>query len=297
MSTLNHYRVFIAIVETGSIQQAALHLNYSSPAVSKQLSRLEENLQVQLFHRSHKKLSISEAGKKFYPKCKDILSAVSQAEDELLEEQDALSGDLSITVSRALCRSSLFDVIAQFTQKHQKINFNIRFSDHLEDLHNDDIDFAFRLGKLQDHSHMSAIPLIQTELRACATPNYISSHGEPDRPSNLGTAKLIGMSTTARSKALRKFLKREKFDQHSAAMHICNDIEGVYQSVRAGLGIGFLLDVSVKRELEEGSFVSIWSDRNLPKKRLYLLFKTNHWHTQKHRAFISHIKNSCLKYR
>ena len=59
MSKLTHYRIFVAIVETGSIHQAALNLNYSAPAVSKQLSKLESSLQVQLFHRSHKKREIT----------------------------------------------------------------------------------------------------------------------------------------------------------------------------------------------------------------------------------------------
>ena len=62
MSKLANYRVFVAIVETGSIVQAALKLSYSAPAVSKQLTKLEQSVQVQLFHRSHKKLEITEAG-------------------------------------------------------------------------------------------------------------------------------------------------------------------------------------------------------------------------------------------
>ena len=74
MSKFVNYRVFVAIVETGSITQAALKLNYSAPAISKQLTKLEHDLQVQLFHRSHKNLDITEVGKRFYSKCKAIRS-------------------------------------------------------------------------------------------------------------------------------------------------------------------------------------------------------------------------------
>jgi len=143
MSKFTHYRVFVAIVETGSIIQASLKLNYSAPAVSKQLTKLEHSLQVQLFHRSHKKLEITEAGKRLYPKCKSILSSISQAEDELLAEHEAVSGTITITLSKALCSSRIFSVLSAFTVKYPQIQFDIRFSDHLEDLHNENIDFAF----------------------------------------------------------------------------------------------------------------------------------------------------------
>ncbi len=106
MPKLGHYRIFAAIVETGSIAKAALKLNYSAPAVSKQLTKLEDNLRVKLFHRSHKSLEITEAGKRFYPRCKTILSSVAQAEDELLAEHDAVCGTIAITLSRALSVTS-----------------------------------------------------------------------------------------------------------------------------------------------------------------------------------------------
>ena len=115
MSKLNQYQIFVTVVESGSIAQAALKLNYSAPAVSKQLSKLEQSLQVQLFHRSHKKLDITEAGKRFYPKCKNILLSISQAEDALLAEHDAVCGTIAITLSKALCRSIIFDLLASFT--------------------------------------------------------------------------------------------------------------------------------------------------------------------------------------
>ncbi len=292
MSKFTHYRVFVAIVETGSIIQASLKLNYSAPAVSKQLTKLEHSLQVQLFHRSHKKLEITDAGKRLYPKCKSILSSVSQAEDELLAEHEAVSGIITITLSKALCRSMIFSVLSAFTIKHPQIQFDIRFSDHLEDLHNENIDFAFRLGKLQDSEHMIAIPLIETQLVACATPSYLKHVGTPKKFSDLGNARLILMSPLNSSEELKKFFNKEKIRPDSNAIHTCNDIEGVHQSVRANLGIGMLLDISTQQEIKDGTFITVLPEQNLPRKRLYLLYKKSQWQTQKQLAFKEHIKAS-----
>jgi len=278
-------------VETGSITQAALKLNYSAPAVSKQLTKLEESVKVQLFHRSHKKLEITDAGKRFYPRCKSILSSISQAEDALLSEDGAINGIISITLSKALARSIIIDVLSSFSLKYPEIQFDIRFSDNLEDLHDENLDFAFRLGKLQDNSHMIATPLLVTQLVACATPGYLKYHGTPKYFSDLGHAKLILMSPLNSSEELKKFFNKEKIRPDSSAIHTCNDIEGVYQSVRANLGIGMLLDISIVKEIQDGTFVPILSERKLPKKRLYLLYKKNQWKTQKQSAFKEHVKS------
>ncbi|MCJ8339879.1 MAG: LysR family transcriptional regulator [Pseudomonadales bacterium] len=293
MSKLNQYQIFVTVVESGSIAQAALKLNYSAPAVSKQLSKLEQSLQVQLFHRSHKKLDITEAGKRFYPKCKNILLSISQAEDALLAEHDAVCGTIAITLSKALCRSIIFDLLASFTVKYPQVQFDIRFSDQRKDLHDENLDFAFRLGKLADHSHMVAIPLIQTQLLACATPRYLEQHGTPKSFTNLASGKLILMSPLNSSEALRTFFLKEKIHPEHISAHRSDDIEGVYQSVRAGLGIGMLLDISVQQEIENGTLITVLSERNLPRKHLYLLQKKSQWQTQKQLAFKAHVK-SCF---
>jgi len=167
-------------------------------------------------------------------------------------------------------------------------------SDNLEDFHDENLDFALRLGKLQDSSHMIAIPLMETQLVACATPTYLKQHGMPKRFSELGSGKLILMSPLNSSEALKNFFNKENVQPDSTKAHTCNDIEGVYQSVHASLGIGMLLNITVEREIKDGTFEAILPERNLPRKRLYLLYKKSQWKTQKQIAFKDHIKSFFL---
>ena len=294
MASFSQYRVFVAVVESGSIAQAAQLLNLSAPAVSKQLSSLEQSLSVDLFHRSHKKLEISDAGKRFYPKCKNILLSIHQAQDELLNSQDAISGTLVITLSKSLVRSKLLDALNAFTLNYPQVEFDIRFSDKMEDLFDENIDFAFRLGKLNDSSHMVAVPLMETQLTACVSPQYLKQQGlktsAVTRFSGLGNARLISMGPQYQSTALQAFFQKIKVKPEEFTGHKCDDIEGVHQAVRAGLGIGLLLDVSIQNELASGEFVSILNDHKLPNKRLYLMYKKSKWQSQKHVAFKKHMK-------
>jgi len=294
VSKLTQYQAFIAVFEKGSITKAAATLNLSVPAISKQLVQLEESLHVQLFHRSHKRLDIAEAGKQFYPKCKAILSSIYQAEEELLSKKDVMSGVISITLSKALCRSRVIDALTSFVGVYPLIKFDICFSDKVEDLYDTDTDFAFRLGRLGERNTLNAIALIETQLVACATPRYLQKHGTPKSFSELENTKFIMISELNPAGELRAFLNREKFDYTHSVSHVTNDIEGVYQLASASLGIGMMLDVSIQKELDEGHFVAVLAKSNLPRKRLYLLSKKGQWQTKKQQVFEKYIKNTLV---
>lgn len=296
MSKLTQYKTFVSVFEKESLTKAAAVLNLSVPAISKQLVQLEERLQVQLFHRSHKKLEISAAGKQFYPKCKAILLSIDQAEEELLLEQEAISGIISITLSKALCRSRVLDALSGFVSIYPLIKFDICFSDKLEDLYDKDIDFAFRLGQLNDSNNMVAMPLFEVQLVACATPNYLQKHGVPKSFSKLGSAKFILTSELNPTGELKAFLNKEKFDYTNSISHTTNDIDAVYQLTTRSLGIGLMLDVSIQNELDNGHFISVLSESKLPRKHLYLLSKKSQWQTNKQRAFKKYIENELAEF-
>ena len=291
MTTLVQYEIFVAVVEAGSIVQAAQRLHYSPPAVSKQLAHLEQQLKVQLFHRSHKKLELSEAGRQFYPRCKTILADIAEAEDSLLAEKDAVNGRLAITLPKALACPALFKVFANFSNQYPDIHFDLRFGDNLEDLHNEHLDFAFRLGKLPDSSQLVALPLFDTQLTACASPDYLKQHGPPSKLGDPKNGKLILMSPLHGSEALRQFFRRENIRPDNLAAHACNDIEGIRQAVCAGMGIGLLLDFQVAEDIAAGRLTAVLPELDLPRKRLYLLYKRSQWQSQKQLAFKKHVKS------
>jgi len=296
MSKFIQYRIFVSIVEAGSISGAAKILNYSPPAISKQLVALERKINVQLFNRSHKKLHITEAGSIFYKKCKSILESIDKAESDLLSEQGEIEGPISITMSKALCRSAIFDLLASFAKQYPKIRFIINFSNNVEDLHEHNIDFAFRLGTLQDNSHLIATPLTNTQLVACATPDYIKLHGVPASLIDMKTGSLILMPPSAMSTDMRHFCKTEKllFTEHN--FHIGDDIEATYHSVKSGFCAGLMLDVSVRQELSEGSFVQLFKDKKFPRKKLYLIYKKKQWESRKQQVFKYFINKNVKKY-
>ena len=287
-----HYQVFIAIVELGSIAKAALHLNITPAAVSKQLANFEQSLGVTLFNRSHKKLEITASGESFYPACKQIILDILEAETKLHQDSQEIQGKLAISLPKVLARGPVIPIIADFIKQHPKLTLDLSFSDDLVDLHQDKIDFAFRLGELSDSSSIIATPLIKTQLLACVTPSYLDQFGKPESLSNLAHHRLILMSPLNGSRALKHFFQKQNIKPDSLPLHRSDDIEGVYQSVMANLGIGLLLDLSIQTEISAGELLSIFSELKpqLPQKTLYLVFKKDQQSSPKQSAFKAHIR-------
>jgi LysR family transcriptional regulator, regulator for bpeEF and oprC len=291
MAKFSQYKVFVTIVEAGSLSAAARRLNVSASAISKQITSLEHTVKVKLFDRSNRNVKVTEPGRQFYEQCKQILNSVIDAEHNLLAGKESVSGKLSITMSKSLVRSNIMPVLKQFSDKHTDIRFNINLSDSFKDLHESNIDFSFRLGRLDDSSRLIAIPLTQTKLIFCATQDYLKQYGQPQSLENLAQHRVITQPTANLSEEVRRFLKRRKLSIHDENFHTADDIEAVYQAVHSGLGMGLMLDISVENELKTNLFVNALPKVEFPAKKLYLLYKRHALTSQKHRAFKESIKN------
>lgn len=292
MAKFSQYQVFVAIVETGSLSSAARLLNITPSAVSKQLAMLESSIDAQLFDRSNRNLKVTEAGEYFYRQCKEVLFSVQQAEEGLRSIQGEVSGKLSLTLSKSLARSWLFDLLSKFSDQYPAIRFDFNLTDEVKDLHEQNIDFAFRLGRIADSTRLVAKPLIQVTLIYCISPLYIAKKGKPESLESLSDHQVILPSPKNFSWELREFFKREKLQINPEKHHTTNDIEAVHQSVHSGLAIGMMLDISVQEEMEQGTFVNLFPNLNLPSKKLYLVYKKSEHFSQKQTLFKNFISNA-----
>ncbi|OZG74444.1 hypothetical protein BTA51_05395 [Hahella sp. CCB-MM4] len=290
MAKFNQYKVFTTVIEEGSASTAAQLLNISPSAVSKQIAALENHLNVQLFERSNRNIKPTEYGLAFYRHCKQILMEVSRAEDSLRETLDALSGTISLTLSKSLIRSGIFEYLGEFTANYPEIRFDISLSEKFEDLQENAIDFAFRIGQLEDHSRLIAIPLRKVRPIFCATPDYLTKHGHPQSYTDLHHHNLALLPANYLSYQVRQFLKQQQVNLYSIQHHRVDDIEAGYQMINADMCIGLMLDCTVERQLSEGSLIEIFPSIRLPEKTLYLMLKKSEFQLQRCVLFKEFIK-------
>ena len=125
IDNLNHYRVFLAVAETGSISRAAERLYISQPAVSKSMKNLEDQLSVHLIGRTARGVELTEQGKLLYEHLREAFQSIRTAEDELRQASDLGIGELKIGASTSLCRNILLSYLTDFITRYPHIKVSI----------------------------------------------------------------------------------------------------------------------------------------------------------------------------
>lgn len=184
MSRLDEIETFLKIAHSGSISRAAAVLKIAKSAASRRLADLESRLGAQLFHRTTRRLSLTDAGAAFLEKAERILGDLEEAEAEVSEGHNALSGVLRVAAPLSFGLSELRCVIAGFACAHPKVIMDVDFSDRRVDLVGEGFDVAVRIGELQDSS-LIARRLCPSHMVAVASPAYWEENGRPRHPRDL----------------------------------------------------------------------------------------------------------------
>lgn len=184
MSILTYIEVFVTVVEEGSFAAAADSLGISRPVVSKQVSQLEQQLGVQLLHRTTRRLRLTEAGQVFFRYAQSILANAKEAEQVVLPLQSEPKGKLKISAPESLAISLLGEALREFQQRFPQIVLEVVITGQYIDLIENGIDIALRMGDLDD-STLMARKLMPSTIHVCASPEFWKIHGKPAHPSEL----------------------------------------------------------------------------------------------------------------
>ncbi|MEQ8494018.1 MAG: LysR family transcriptional regulator [Gammaproteobacteria bacterium] len=177
-------RNFVRVVDAGSITRAATLGHTAKSAVSRRLADLETRLGVQLINRTTRRMTLTDAGHRFYAEASRLLGELATAEAELGSAEAALSGRIRLAAPSTFGRLHLGAAINDFIAEHPQIRFDIDFNDRRIDLIEEGFDLAIRITKIQD-SRLVARPLARATMAVVASPAYWVRHGRPRRPADL----------------------------------------------------------------------------------------------------------------
>jgi len=289
VASLSEYRTFCTIVELKSITAAAKALHKSVSAVSKQLSKLEAGLSVQLIDRSTKATTITPLGEKFYQQCKSILQSVADVEQALKDEVTTASGKLVLSFPEVLLRTPLMALITKFGQLHNGIQFELRASNTPDNVIDEGIDFAFRIGSLED-SRLTANKLFPVRMICIASPKYIECYGKPASLSQAFDQHKWLLPTyvnlTEKVKELLGHSKSFSLQQH----HMVNSDTVTFDAVMQGMGVAALLDISIQSQLDSGQLINLFPEQDLPQQDVFFLYHNRDYMPEKMRLFKEFIK-------
>ena len=277
--------VFVAVVENDGFSAASRTLGVSKSAVSKRINQLENHLGVLLLHRTTRKLSLTEAGERYYEHAAQALSAAGKAEDAVAELQGEPRGKLKISSSMSFGRLHVAPLIPKFMQRYPQLQIDLVMDDRNIDLVAHGIDVAIRSGDMPD-STLVARKLAPLRQVLCASPSYIERYGMPTTPSELSQRNciLFSYSGDANEWTLNKGGMSESV--LVSGNYRVNNSEAILEALREGVGIGRLPTFVAGPDLKAGNLVMILESYHIPDHIFYAVFPERQYLPAKVRVFL-----------
>lgn len=252
------WAIFACVVEHRSFSGAASAIGVSKATVSKAIARLEAQLGTALFHRTSRRLALTDSGTALAERAGRILGEAQAAEEAALDAARAPSGLVRIAAPITFGIRFVADAISDLLVAHPGIQIDLRLSDARVDIVADGFDIALRIADLPDSS-LRARRLAPVRARVVAAPAYLAAHGTPQHPADLAHHACFLYANAIGTWQFRKG-DGEEAAVRPAGPLITDNGDAMLPALRAGLGIARLPDFIVDRDLADGTLVEILTD-------------------------------------
>jgi len=265
--------MFVAVLETGSFARAAARLGTSAGQSSKLVSRLEEQLGVQLIKRTTRALAATEVGQAYYQRIKILLDELDVLDASVRQAAGAPSGRLRLSAPTSFGATQLTGVLIDFAREFPAIELDVSFADRLVSLVDEGFDLAIRIGRLDDSS-LIARKLCQVRIVLTASPDYVAQHGAPLSPHELVNHNCI-IDTNFRDPFNWQFGSITEQGQTSVPvsgrLHFSN-AEACLTAAASGLGIARIPSFIAGPSLRQGMLLPILSAMEVTPLGLYAVY-------------------------
>ena len=261
-------RIFHIVADAGSFSHASEEINTSQSAISRQVSNLEYEVGMPLFHRHPRGLILTEQGELLYKRTRNIVDIIKDAEFELIDSKERPSGDLSVTTTVGLGTNWRTPRLKDFTSKFPEINLELRLTDAELDVGMREADIAIRFHKPQQ------LDLIQRKLftvhfHLYASPKYLDEYGTPSKISDLKNHKIVTYGRAPDYLKEINWLENITKEYKIKPILKIGNIKGLHMAVSNSIGIAMLPDYLVG---QDDNLVRIAFNAKLPEIDTYLTY-------------------------
>jgi DNA-binding transcriptional LysR family regulator len=271
MDSLGSLNAFVRAAEARSFTVAGRQLGVSSSAIGKAVARMEERLGVRLLHRSTRSITLTAEGAQFLERCRRIFSEIEAAELELSQTHEAPRGTLRVALP--LAGMLMMPTLAAFMRAYPEITLDLDFSDRVVDVIEEGFDAVVRFADAGDTRLMSRA-LGMYRRRLVAAPAYLAAKGVPQTPDDLKAHACLHH----RFPTSRKFERWPLGPEHAGIESelpktaVVSTVEPLIHMAEQGLGIAYLPDFAINRQLRERLLVTVlddFTDRSGPLRVLW----------------------------
>lgn len=301
MSKIDDMALFVRVVKADGLAAAGRQLDLSPASMTARVNALERRYNVRLLNRTTRKISLTDAGQRFYHACLRVVAEVEGAEAALQNNEKNFSGPLRVTATSDFGRQFVAPALAQFAQQHPELRPYLHLTDGVVDLIENEFDLGVRYGNLPD-SNLIVRPLADNHRILVAAPAYLKKHGEPAQPKDLEQHSCLVMNRLG--EPLNKWQFETKDGTQTIKVtprFVSNDGAIIRHWALAGVGIAYKSIWDVKQDLATGKLVSLldssvlgFQTRDNKKTGLQIVYPSRQYVPGKVSGFIEFLQHFLL---
>ncbi|PJG86339.1 LysR family transcriptional regulator [Conservatibacter flavescens] len=263
-------KVFCSLAETLQFKETANRLAVSPPVVSRLIAELENYLGESLFIRNTRQVKLTDFGQAFLPKAERLL-----ADSEALfvpsraRMADEMTGVVRISVPHLPGETAVIEAVAKRLAAYPDLVLDWGKDTQRLNVVEHQIDLGVRIGTVQNNRFIVKV-VGETQEKLIATPEFLAAHGTPKRWRDVSDFPLVAHIDRNTGRAENWYLGGDIQITPTKPAVITNDYQAVLPFVRAGLGIGFVLDGMCKADLQAGRLVELFADLPRPSWQIYV---------------------------
>ena len=289
MDRIESVAIFVEVAERRSFAAAARRLARSAAAVTRAVGELETRLGVRLLNRTTRAVSLTEAGDRFLAGARRVLADFEEIERAAAGEGAAPRGELRITAPILFGRLHVLPIVTEFLGRFAEVSAALSLIDRPVDLVEEGLDVAVRIGPLAESSAVAARVGAVRRI-VVASPGYVTQHGTPLTPADLGAHAVVAFSGAA---GVDHWVFRNEERETSIAIRprlAVTTAEATLDAVRAGFGIARVLSYQAADDIAHGSLLRLLAGYEGEELPIHLLYPGGRHPPPKVRAFLDFAK-------
>lgn len=291
MDRLTSMHIFVKAAELGSFAAVAEALHLSPQGVAKHVAWLEARLGVRLLNRTTRRQSLTDIGRSYYERCKVVLAEAEAAEAIALDMKATPSGTIRVNAPVTFGAYALAPFITRYLDRYPDTQIDLTLNDRRVDPIEEGFEVIVRIGELVDSS-LIAWPLRPYRLIACASPDYVTREGLPEKPADLEHHACLVYGEWTPAMPCRWWFQREGQSEEvrPTGRFRANDWKALLHAAIEGYGVTLGPADVLDKEIEAGRLVQVLSDYEGPARPMHVLVPAARRQTVKIRCFVDALR-------
>ena len=289
MNKFESIRAFTQVIQAGGFAAAARKMGLSRSQVNKLVANLEDNLGVQLLHRTTRKVTPTDTGIAYYERCLNILTDLEEADAAAMQLQTEARGTLRVNAPMSFGVSHLAPAIAEFCHQHPQLQVEVTLNDRFVDPISEGFDVTLRISEEPDTASLVTHFVVPSQRFLCAAPQYLEKYGIPETPTQLRDFSCLHYGHLPSTHTWIHGTDGAVTIPISGAL-CSNNGEVLRIAALQGLGITLLPAFIVSEDLQQGRLQVVLPEYRAPDISLYIIYPVNRHLSEKVKLFTTFMR-------